>query len=60
MLRFALQMSFDSASGHDLAAMNACARAYIHDIIRAAHGVLIVLHHDDRIAEVAEIFSGWQ
>ena len=38
--------------------MHACTRAYIHDIIRAAHGIFIVLYHDHRIAEVAEIFQG--
>ena len=37
--------------------MDACAGADIHDIVRAAHGILIVLDHDDRIAEVAEIFQ---
>ena len=47
-----------AASGYDLTAMHACARAYIHDIIRAAHGIFIVLYHDHRIAEVAEIFQG--
>ena len=38
--------------------MHACARAYIHDIIRVAHGIFIMLHHNDCVAEVAEIFQG--
>ena len=37
--------------------MNTGPRAYIHDIIRAAHSVLIVLYHDHRIAEVPQIFQ---
>ena len=47
----------DGACGHDLAAVDARARADVHDIIGAAHGILVVLDHDDRIAEVAEIFQ---
>ena len=31
--------------------------ADVHDIVRIAHGVLVVLHHDDRIAKVAQIFE---
>ena len=57
MLRFGLADVLHAASGYDLTAMHTGARAYIHDIIRAAHGVFIVLHHDDRIAEVAQIFQ---
>ena len=34
--------------------MHACTRAYIHDIIRAAHGILVVLHHDQGIAQIPE------
>ena len=37
--------------------MDARARADVHDIIGATHGILVVLDHDDRIAEVTEIFQ---
>ena len=31
--------------------------AHVHDIIRTAHGVLVVLDNDNRVAQVAEIFE---
>ena len=34
--------------------MDARPRADVHDIIRRAHRVLVVLDHDQRIAEVAQ------
>lgn len=46
-----------AASGYDLTAMHACARAYIHDIIRAAHGIFIMLHHNQGIAKVTHLFK---
>ena len=32
--------------------------AYVHDIVRAAHGVLVVLDHNDRIAQIPQVFQG--
>ena len=43
---------------HDLAAVNARAGAHIHDIVRAAHGILVVLDHDDGITEVPQVLQG--
>ncbi len=60
MLRLALQISFTRTRRHDLAAMNAGARADIDDIVRAAHGVLVVLDHDDGIAEIPQILQRTQ
>ena len=31
-----------------------CFGPYVHDVVGCPHNVLVVLHHDDRIAEVAE------
>ena len=43
------------ALGDDAAAMHARAGTQVHDMIRLADGVLIVLDHDDRVAEIAQI-----
>ena len=32
--------------------------AYVHDIVRAAHGVLVVLDHNDRISQIPQVFQG--
>ena len=42
------------AAGHHLAAMPSCARAKIDDIVRAANRLLIVLHHQHGIAQIAQ------
>ena len=42
------------ALGHDLAAEPPGARAEVDDVIRGANRVVVVLHHDDRVAEVAQ------
>lgn len=39
---------------HDLAAVAARARADVHDVVSREHGVLVVLDHDKRVAEVAQ------
>ena len=56
MLRLALQISLHTAGRHDLTAVHTGTGADVHDIVRIAHGVLVVLHHDDRIAKVAQNF----
>ena len=35
--------------------MHARFGTYIHDIIGGAHGILVVLHHDERIAQIAQM-----
>ncbi len=32
--------------------MNPCTRADIHNIIRGTHGILVMFHHNQRIAQV--------
>ena len=39
---------------HQLAAVYARARADVHDPVRLTHGLFVVLHHDERIAQVAQ------
>ena len=36
--------------GDDFTAVNAGSRAEIDDMVSVAHGFLIVLHHDERVA----------
>ena len=43
-----------SSIRHKLAAVYARARADVHDPVRLTHGLFVVLHHDDRIAQVAQ------
>ena len=47
-----------AACGYDLAAVHTGTGAYVHDIVRAAHGVLVVLYHDDRVAQIPQVFQG--
>ncbi len=51
---------FQSALGHNLPAVYAGARADINDMIGLAHGILIVLHHDYSIAQIAQAAQGCQ
>ncbi|MNM75938.1 hypothetical protein D3C81_877410 [compost metagenome] len=48
------------AFGDDLAAMHAGAGADVHYIVGEANGVLIVLHHYHRVAQVAQVGEGGQ
>ena len=54
----ALQQLVHRALKYDLAAVAARARANVHDMIGREHGVLVVLDHDQRIAEVAQTLKG--
>ena len=38
------------ALGHNAAAVDARPRAHVHNPVRGVHGVLVVLHHDKRVA----------
>uniref|UniRef100_A0A1I8AMK0 Transcriptional regulator n=1 Tax=Steinernema glaseri TaxID=37863 RepID=A0A1I8AMK0_9BILA len=40
--------------------MHARARADIHHVVGHADGVLVVLHHDHRVADVAQVVEGAQ
>src|SRR3979411_1695338 len=48
-----LQDVVDAAFGDDPPAMFAGARTDIHDPVRGADGLFVVLDHEDRVAEVA-------
>ena len=48
------------AGGHHLAAMDAGAGADVDQVVRRPHGVLVVLHHQQRVAQVPEVFQGGQ
>ena len=45
----------DAALGHNLAAVRAGAGAEVDEVVRGADGGLVVLHDDDRVAEVAQM-----
>ena len=51
---FTLQQFIYRALKHDLAAVAARARADVDDMVGGEHGILVVLDHDQRIAEVAQ------
>ena len=48
------------AGGHNLAAVDTCAGSHIDDIVRRAHGVLVVLHHNQRVAQIPQMLKGVQ
>ena len=48
------------ALGDNLPAMNARTWADIDQIICRADGILIMLHHDDRISQIAQAGQGLQ
>ena len=48
------------ALGDNAAAMDAGTGAHIHHIIGLEDGLLVMLHHDHRVAEIAKRFQGFQ
>src|SRR4029450_2912256 len=40
---------------HDLAAMDACTWTYINDMVGEPDGTLVMLNHDDRVADIAQM-----
>ena len=48
---------FVAALGHDAAAMHARARPQVDDLVGRAHHVLVVLDHDDAVADVAQVLQ---
>ena len=44
---------------HDMAAMLAGARAHVDDVVRGADRVLVVLHDQHRIAQIAQVAKGF-
>ena len=48
------------AAGHDLAPVDARSGADVHNIVRRAHGVLVVLHHQQGVAQVPQVLHGLQ
>ena len=52
--RLARQHVVDDTLHHHLAAMHARAGPHLHDVVGGANGVLVMLHHDHRVADVAQ------
>ena len=52
--RLAREHVIDRSLHHDRAAVDARSRAHLHEVIGGADGVLVVLHDDDRVADVAQ------
>ena len=48
----------DAARRHDLSAVHPRSGADVHDVIRLADGLLVMLHDDESVAEVAQPFQG--
>ena len=49
-----------SAAGNDLTASGTRTGSYVHDVIRGAHGILVVLDNDDCVPHVTQIFERMQ
>ena len=45
---------------HDLAAMDARAGTYVYNVVGGAHGVLVVLHHQQSVAQIPQVLEGFQ
>ena len=48
------------ARSHDLTAAAARTGAHIHDEVRSAHGVLVMLHHDQGVADIPQMLQSSQ
>ena len=48
------------ALGYHFAAMNARAGAHVDDVIGGANGVLVMLHHQHRVSDVAQTAERFQ
>ena len=48
------------ANGANLTAVNPCSRAHIDDIIRRAHGILVMLHDNQGVTNIAQMAQGVQ
>ncbi|XMR42839.1 hypothetical protein ACLK16_21280 [Escherichia coli] len=44
--------------GHDITAMHPGPGAYVEHVVSQANGILVVLHHDDGVAQVAQMDEG--
>ena len=51
---------FRRALGHDLPAVHARPRTHVDHVVGGAYGLLVMLHHEHRVAEVAEAEQGVQ
>ena len=49
---------FHTASRHNLAAVNTRTRTDVHKVVRLTHSVLIVFHHNQGIAQIAQTLHG--
>ena len=54
---FAADNVLHRALRDDIAAVDARAGADVHDLVGGAHGVLVVLYYDQRVAKVAQLFQ---
>ena len=45
---------------HDLAAVDSRAGTYVYNVVGSAHGVLVVFHHQQSIAQVPQVLEGFQ
>ena len=45
------------AAGHHLPTVDPRAGADVHDVVGGAHGVLVVLHHDESIPQIAQMLQ---
>ena len=48
------------AAGHHVPAVDARAGADVHDVVGGPHGVFVVLHHDEGVAQIPQVLEGTQ
>ena len=53
-----LQQVLEAAGVHDFAAVLARAGSYVHNPVGFAHGVFVVLDHDEGVAHIAQLGQG--
>ena len=53
----AVQNVLQSTGGNDLPAVTACTWANVHNIIRRPHGILIMLHYDQGVAQIPQMLQ---
>ena len=49
---------FRGSGGHDGASVHPCAGAYVDDIVCLPHGIFVVLHYEEGVAQVPQLLQG--
>ena len=55
-----VQNVFQGTGFHDLATVAACTGTNVHDEVRSTHGILVMFHHDEGVAQISQMLQGTQ